>query len=428
MSRCFSEGFYKAIFEGCSDAIYVIDPCSSRILDANTYACKDLGMSRERLLQHSVLSLQQGVENAEHWEKIAELIYGSHPQAFTFIGRHYHQNGSFFPVEVYTSIIEFEGQKLFLSIARNLNRTSSQREEFRANDARLTYALNEAADGLWDWNIDTGEVFFSPQLNRLLGYLPDQMAPTVDTWANAIHEADRERVMAALKAHIDGQTASYEAEYQLRKRDGQYIWVRDRGRVCQRNVEGDAVRVVGMCHDISCSKQMEEMLRLQASHDHLTGLLNRRAGYIHFEKQLSYVQRYHQDLTVCLIDLDHFKQVNDTYGHLVGDIVLKHFVTLMNATLRRSDSLMRWGGEEFLLLLPNTDMNSAVQLITQLKEKLNRTPVDMEVEGGKITYTFSAGLSCYPVHSTNLGGLIKFADDALYQAKGDGRDLIMISA
>lgn len=427
MSVCFTEGFYKAVFEGCSDAIYVLEPQTSRILDANTCAWQDLGMSREQLLQHSVISLQQGVENEEHWAQIAELIYAARPQAFTFIGRHYHQQGTFFPVEVYTSVIEFEGQELFLSIARNLDRTSSQREEFRTKDARLTYALNEAVDGLWDWNTQTDEVFFSPQLKRLLGYLPHEMEPCVETWVASVHDADRERVMMALEAHIDGDTDSYEAEYRLKGRDGSYIWVRDRGRVCERDADGKAARVVGMCHDITRSKQLEEMLRSQASHDHLTGLLNRRAGYIHFSKQLSYAVRYRQQLTICLIDLDHFKNINDVYGHLVGDTALKHFVALINSVLRRSDSLMRWGGEEFLLLLPNTGIDSAVQLLMQFKSTLRENPVVLEDESQKIQYTFSAGISCFPHNASSLDRLVKAADDALYDAKDDGRDLIMVS-
>lgn len=427
MSTCFSEGFYKAIFEGCSDAIYIIDPQNSRILDANTRAWQDLGLSREHLLQHSVISLQQGVENEEHWAQIAQMVFASHPHAFTFIGRHYHQGGVFFPVEVYTSIIDFEGRQLFLSVARNLDKTSSQREEFRTKDARLTYALNEAVDGLWDWNIASGEVFFSPQLKRMLGYLPHEMSPLVETWTDAVHESDRERVIAALDEHLCGRASSFSAEYLIRKRDGNYIWVRDRGRICQRDDDGNPLRVVGMVHDITLSKDLEERLREQASHDHLTGLLNRRAGYIHFSKQLSYALRYNQSLTVCLIDLDHFKNINDSFGHLVGDSVLKHFVELMIATLRQSDSLMRWGGEEFLLLLPNTNIASAVKLIAQLKEKLSDNPVMLGLDEREISYTFSAGLACCPVHSQSLDSLIKCADDALYQAKASGRNMTMVS-
>ncbi len=119
--------------------------------------------------------------------------------------------------------------------------------------------------------------------------------------------------------------------------------------------------------------------------------------------------------------------MNDSFGHLVGDSVLKHFVELMTATLRQSDSLMRWGGEEFLLLLPNTNIASAVKLIVQLKEKLSDNPVMHGLNEREISYTFSAGLACCPVHSQSLDSLIKCADDALYQAKASGRNMTMVS-
>ena len=423
MSSVLTEGFYKAVFDGCSDAIYVIEPLSSRILDGNTRAWMDLGMTREQLLEHSVITLQNDVENATHWQQIAEQILQNHP--FTFVGRHTREDGSFFPVEVYTSVIDHQGQQLFISIARNLDLTTSQREEFRAKDARLTYALNEAADGLWDWNALTGEVFFSPQLARMLGYLPHEMEPCFETWSDAVHEADRDRVLGLLEDHLNGLTSTYEAEYQMQTRNGDYIWLRDRGRVCQRDAEDRVARVVGMVHDVTRSKAMEEKLRQQASHDHLTGLLNRRAGYIHFKKQLSYAQRYKQEFSLCLLDLDHFKSINDAFGHLAGDVVLKHFVSLLIDSVRQSDTLMRWGGEEFMLLLPKTDVQSAKQLVEQLKERVQAAPILLE--GRELNYTFSAGLASFPQHSADMDGLINSADDALYSAKASGRNLVMIS-
>ena len=173
-------------------------------------------------------------------------------------------------------------------------------------------------------------------------------------------------------------------------------------------------------------KMLEEQLRQYASYDDLTGLLNRRAGYIHFRKQLSYAQRYEQQFTLCLLDLDHFKSINDAHGHLVGDAVLKHFVEVLSASLRKSDTLMRWGGEEFLLLLPKTDAKSAKRLVVQLKEKVQAST--MTFEGRELAYTFSAGLAAYPRHSKDMDGLISCADDALYTAKEAGRNLVIISS
>lgn len=423
MTEFASDALFKAIFDGCSDAIYVIDPETSCILEGNPCAWEELGLSRDELLGHSVLSLQSDVVSTEHWDKIAREIFDNSP--FTFIGRHQHKDGSNFPVEVYTSVIHHQGRDLFVSIARNLTRTSEQREAFRSNDARLTYALNEAADGMWDWNVETGEVFFSPQMKKMLQYLPNEMPPHVDTWANAVHPDDVERVIATLQEHLEGKAPHYEAEYQISNSKGEYLWVRDRGRVCQRNADGDAVRVVGMLHDITRGKMLEEKLRQQASYDDLTGLLNRRAGYIHFRKQLSYAKRYGQQFSICLLDLDHFKDINDAHGHQVGDAVLKHFVDILSSALRESDTLMRWGGEEFLLLLPKTDASSARPLIEQLKDKVQNATIG--VDGEVITYTFSAGLASYPSHSQEMDALIRCADEALYNAKEAGRNRVLIS-
>jgi len=423
MSRCQQDSLYKAVFDGCSDAIYVIDPKTSQIVDGNPCAWLDLGMTRDELLSHTVITLQNDVESEEHWQLIANEVFleGS----LTFIGRHRRNNNSDFPVEVYTSIIKYQGCDLFVSIARNLSLTSQQREEFRDSDAKLTYALNEAVDGMWDWHIETGEVFFSPQLKRMLGYLPHEMEEVVSSWIDLIYPDDRERVLALMDEHLNGRMQHYEAEYRIYNREKQLLWVRDRGRVCQHDEQGKAVRIIGMAHDITEAKALEDKLRQQASHDCLTGLLNRRAGYIHFKKQLSYAQRYQQAFTLCLIDLDHFKGINDEFGHMAGDQVLKHFVELMSLSVRQSDTLMRWGGEEFLLLLPKTDVANAKRLVEQLQEKISLSPIMLN--GCTVQVAFSAGLAASPDHARDMDSLISSADEALYNAKNSGRNQVTVS-
>ncbi|MEH6577848.1 MAG: diguanylate cyclase [Amphritea sp.] len=423
ISSSASNAFYKAIFDGCSDAIYIIDPETSSIRDGNPAAWLELGMSKPELLESSVIALQNDVLDMRHWCLLVEQIRNKQP--FTFIGRHWRKDGSVFPVEVYTSVVWYDERELFISIARNLHTTSLQREEFREKDAKLTYALNEAVDGMWDWQIDTGEVFFSPQLKRMLGYLPHEMDARIESWSDAVHTDDRERVMALMDDHLKGSIPHYEADYRLHDKEGRCLWVRDRGRVCEWDKEGAAKRIVGMVHDITAAKALEDQLRQQANYDHLTGLLNRRAGYIHFRKQLGYAQRYTKDFTLSLVDLDHFKGVNDAYGHLVGDQVLKHFVSLINDSLRQSDTLMRWGGEEFLLLLPNTDVHSGKQLVEKLKDKVQAHPV--VIAGRNVYVTISAGLACYPLHALDMDGLISSADDALYGAKTAGRNRVVVS-
>jgi PAS domain S-box-containing protein len=133
--------------------------------------------------------------------------------------------------------------------------------------AHVLFALNEASDGLWDWKLTTNEVFFSPQLKRMLGYGPHEMSPTLESWSANVHAEDKERVFMVLDQHLQGLRERYEAQYRLKNRNGHYIWVNDRGRVCERDATGKPTRVVGMVNNITDQKTLEAHLMRQASHD-----------------------------------------------------------------------------------------------------------------------------------------------------------------
>ncbi len=163
-----------------------------------------------------------------------------------------------------------------------------------------------------------------------------------------------------------------------------------------------------------------------AQKDNLTGLHNRRYLQEVAPLEIKYAKLKDSPLTLALIDLDHFKKVNDTYGHLVGDQVLKDFAQLVKSMFRQSDILVRFGGEEFLLLLPNTDAQNACLLTEKLRKKVAQTQTMYGKDN--IQYTISIGLSQWQKQEANLEEAIKSADDALYQAKLNGRNRIKISS
>jgi PAS domain-containing protein len=136
-------------------------------------------MARAEVLNQSVLSLQIDVVGDEQWISIAQAIRNNN--GFIFIGAHRHKSGAEVPVEVHTNVFTFEGQEYFLSVARNITQRVALESDLDSRDAQLRFALSEASDGLWDWNLQTNEVFFSPQLNRMLGYGPHEMKPTLAT-------------------------------------------------------------------------------------------------------------------------------------------------------------------------------------------------------------------------------------------------------
>ena len=172
-------------------------------------------------------------------------------------------------------------------------------------------------------------------------------------------------------------------------------------------------------------ERSEHAIRQMALHDALTGLLNRRAVLEQLDQEIERARRNEDPLALVMIDVDHFKAINDRYGHLVGDTVLRHCATQLSARLRKLDRLGRYGGEEFLLLLPNTHIAGALQLVDELRHQVAMQPVNCQEQD--IPVTFSAGLWCaQPESGDTADSLIAKADEALYRAKEGGRNRVVL--
>jgi two-component system, sensor histidine kinase and response regulator len=182
-----------ALFDHLADAVYLLDPESSNIVWGNRCAWESLGLTREQVLDHSVLSLQMDVTGLPQWSDIAAVIRAT--PCYTFVGRHRHAQGHEVAVEVNTTRFHDQGREYFLSVARDISRRTALEAELKKRENQLWFALNEAMDGLWDWDVLTNEVFFSPQLKRMLGYGPDEMVPEITTWSHNIHPDDAGRVL-----------------------------------------------------------------------------------------------------------------------------------------------------------------------------------------------------------------------------------------
>lgn len=166
-----------------------------------------------------------------------------------------------------------------------------------------------------------------------------------------------------------------------------------------------------------------KQLELLANRDGLTGLINRRHFMVLAEQELVRAQRYRRPLTVGMADLDHFKRLNDTYGHAAGDAVLKAFATLVDDTLRQSDLACRYGGEEFAFLFPEVAIDEAMRLAERLRERFSAFEIAIP-DGRLVRVTFSMGLA--DATRLPLEGALKRADEALYEAKRSGRNRIAV--
>jgi diguanylate cyclase (GGDEF)-like protein len=237
-----------------------------------------------------------------------------------------------------------------------------------------------------------------------------------------------------------GQT--WHGEFLNRKKNGELYW--ENAVIAPvMDQEGHILNYIAVKEDISKRKQVENDLRklnqqletrlreiemLQASlreqavRDPLTQLHNRRFLNEAIEQEFHHAKRVSETLSIILLDIDHFKYINDAYGHGVGDVCLVALANLLQPQVRKADIFCRYGGEEFMLVLPATDFKGA----TQYAEKLRRLVADqvLAVDGHHIQFTISIGISTYPEHGETSTEIINYADDAMYKAKRAGRNRV----
>ncbi len=213
------------------------------------------------------------------------------------------------------------------------------------------------------------------------------------------------------------------AEYDVLCRDGERLTVSVDGRI-EHDEHGRFRRTHCVLHNITARKRLEETLARLATTDHLTGLSNRR----HFLEQmviaLARHRRHGHPTALLMVDLDHFKRINDGHGHASGDAVLRQFAATTQRVVRNIDSVGRLGGEEFAILLPDTDLDGALDLAQRLRGEVARTPV--VVDGGEIRYTLSGGITLFCAEDRDTDAILARADRALYRAKQAGRDRIEV--
>ena len=289
---------------------------------------------------------------------------------------------------------------------------------------QLQHVINGANLGFWDWEYKTGNHEVNRRWREMLGLQQSDLRNDVSDWSERVHPEDRTRMVDLVEKHIAERT-SYAADFRMRHKDGHWVWIQGAGGVVEYDAEGNPVRLCGTHQEISDRKSLEQQLAYQATHDPLTGLFNRGELWERLEGEISRAERYGQKLAVFLVDIDHFKQVNDTYGHKQGDRLLETFALRLREDMRKMDMCGRYGGEEFLVLLPEISAASAGERAERLRALVADSPVKLDEQ--EVELTISIGVAAYPDHGRNAGDLIDAADRALYRAKHNGRNRIELA-
>jgi len=322
------------------------------------------------------------------------------------------------------------GGTLFLVLYRQLhkdrfllNLQHSQRRALRQREQQLTVLLNNlpgmAYRCLFDdhWTM----LFVSEGSEWLTGYKPEELVNNrVRAYAELIDPEDAERVTAQVAEAVEAGRA-FSVEYTITRKDGRKIWGWERG--CSVDVAGGRRVLEGIVLDISDRKALERELEELATTDPLTGLLNRREFGRVLEEELERCARYKHTMALLWIDFDHFKEVNDTWGHAAGDKVLCTISRLLEDNVRSVDSVARFGGEELVIVLPEMGAQEAWETAERLCSRARATSIMLE-SGHEVKVTISVGVAVYPQHGRTSAELCASADRAMYQAKTLGRDRV----
>ena len=289
----------------------------------------------------------------------------------------------------------------------------------KRSEERYALAAAGANDGLWDWDLEHDTIYFSPRWNAMLGLPVDPLDFRVDHWFGRVHPDDLAALRAALDAHLAGQTTQFQHEHRITHEDGTYRAILCRG-VAVRAENGRPVRLVGSQTDVTERTAVLEQLRHAALHDTLTDLPN-RALFMELLGQVLDRSRRHRDhlFAVLFLDIDHFKAVNDSLGHQIGDDLLIAISRRIESCLRSGDAIARLGGDEFTILLNDLSEPSRASLIAQrIHDVLQRafTP-----GGHEIYVTASIGIALSVAGYTRPDQIMGDADTAMYRAKTLGK-------
>ena len=289
---------------------------------------------------------------------------------------------------------------------------------------RRALALTGAGDLIWDWDVSADKVFTSPETEHMLGLKRGTLEGPAATWLEVLHPLDRDRFRASLDGVVEQRRGRLTQDFRLRTVDGHYLWFALKARPVVGS-DGEVVRLVGTLTDVTDFKNAEERLLFDAVHDNLTGLPNRELFIDRMEAALGFARAEPQIRpSIVVIDLDRFKQVNDSVGIAVGDSILLTIARRLSRLLKPQDTLSRLAGDQFALIVLSEREPARIVAFAETIRRTLRAPIAFNDR--EIFLTASIGLALAENHTQRTEEVLKDAELAMYYAKRIGGDRIEI--
>jgi diguanylate cyclase (GGDEF)-like protein/PAS domain S-box-containing protein len=406
--------FTQFAIDSAGDAIFFTNPAGD-ILYANQTACDSLGYTREELLNLKVKDINPEVEkladDVEYWTNNS----GGDPHFV--ISNHKRKDGTIFPIEIQARVIEFDGEQFSCGVVRDItdrlqaqNALRESEEKFRviADTSPVAMVISRMNDNTIIYANKQVQTLFDRNHDEILGRSLPELFDSART---------REELLYLLKS--EKQLLGHEV--MLKKKDGSDICLSLSSRTI--SLQGDEV-IYSALLDVTEAYELAQQLSYQASYDPLTGLVNRREFQSHLHRTIVTARQRRTENALCFLDLDQFKVVNDTCGHIAGDELLRQLAQILKSNIRKQDVLARLGGDEFAILLENCSLQQAERVANSIRLAVQ----DFRFHWEDNTFSVGVSIGLVPVDWTSetTTDLLRRADTACYTAKDKGRNRIHI--
>ena len=409
---------YKNVLDLATDGIFLMD-IDGHIIEYSKKVMELLGYSESEMGKLEVYDWDKEIKN-EDWQKMLEMMSDS-PIEIERI--HTRKDGSTYVAGITAKMLTISGETYVYAGVRDISPIKKIQKELEENSLRWKFVIEGNNDGLWDWNIKEHTLSISPRWQEVLGYDNREEARwTANELKERIHPDDLEDVEKALTEYIKGNEGQYVHEHRIMKKNGDYIWIRDRGLIIERDEDGKPSRLMGIQTDITDHVRDMEFIRNQTYVDSLTQLHNRKSYNERLKELIEQYRRYGMTFSMMMIDLDYFKDINDQNGHDVGDEVLVTIAQILKERVRINDYVFRIGGEEFVILLSATELEAATKLAEDLRLETERCLRIERLIANKAT--ISIGVT-QVIAGDSIESIYKRADQYLYIAKKNGRNQVV---
>jgi diguanylate cyclase (GGDEF)-like protein/PAS domain S-box-containing protein len=412
-----SEAMYRNLVETSNDLIWSVDaggrwtylsPAAARRI----YGCEPADMLGREFREQLAPEVSE-----RDLAMFRRILVGE--SVFAYETRHIRRDGSH--VDLSINAVPMRGAKGAVvgatGAARDVTAEKGAAAALYENAEKLRLAVDAAELMYWEWERDSNQLHWGRDPSSIVGAAGGKTTRWPE-YLKMVHPDDRERYLSVVNAAWE-QVGPCSNEYRVIRQDGRVAWLSSHAKTLA-DATGRAHRMIGVSQDITERKHQEEETRYLAYHDTLTGLPNRRLLDDRLRQALFLAQRRDSRVALLVVDLDNFKQVNDALGHRAGDAVLREAAHRVAGCLRKADTLARHGGDEFVVVIPDLQLDTDLQVVA---EKILRSlEPPFRVDERDFTIGASIGVSLFPGDAGDGEALLRNADVAMYRAKQLGRN------